>query len=142
MSAYADTSFLVSLYIQDVNSVPAARLMSEAKLPVLMTALGELELINALQLRRFRRELELREVKTASTLFRRDLESGIFVVKSLSPAIFEAAKQLSRRRTALLGTRTLDILHLASALVFQSEFLYTFDNSQRMLAKAEGLQTP
>jgi len=116
--------------------------MGEAKLPVLMTSLGELELINALQLRRFRRELELREVKAASTLFRRDLESGIFVVKSLSPAVFEGAKQLSRRRTALLGTRTLDVLHVASALVFQTESFYTFDNSQRMLAKAEGLQTP
>jgi predicted nucleic acid-binding protein len=142
VSAYADTSFLVSLYAQDVNSVPAARIMSEAKLPVLMTSLGELELVNALQLRRFRRELELRETKAAATLFHRDLESGIFVVKLLSPAVFETAKQLSRRRTASLGTRTLDILHVASALVFQTESFYTFDNSQRMLAKAEGLQTP
>jgi len=116
--------------------------MSEAKLPVLMTSLGELELVNAVQLRRFRRELELREARAASTLFRRDLESGIFVVKSLSPAVFEAAKQLTRRRTALLGVRTLDILHVASALVFESDAFYTFDNSQRMLAKAEGLQTP
>jgi predicted nucleic acid-binding protein len=142
VSAYADTSFLVSLYIQDVNSVPAARLMTEASLPVLMTSLGELELVNALQLRRFRREIELREAKAAATLYRRDRESGIFVVKSLSAAVFQTAEQLSRRRTALLGTRTLDILHVASALVLKSEFLYTFDNSQRMLAKAEGLQIP
>jgi len=142
VNAYADTSFLVSLYIQDVNSVPAAHLMSQAKLPVLMTSLGELELANALQLRRFRRELEAREIKAASAIFRKDLESGIFLLKTLSPAVFEAAKQLARRRTPSLGTRTLDILHVASALVFHTETFYTFDHNQRMLAKAEGLHTP
>ncbi len=142
MSAYADTSFLVSLYTPDANSLPAARLMRQARLPVLLTSLGELELVNALQLRVFRKELDPPKIKAASSLFRQDVEAGVFSLKPLSASSLERAKKIARRRTPALGTRTLDILHVASALVLQADTFYTFDHDQRRLAKAEGLATP
>ncbi len=116
--------------------------MTRSRLPLLITPLGELQLMNALQLRVFRKELEPQEVKTANLLFRRDLEAGVFVLKPLSTTIFERAKLLARKRTATLGTRTLDLLHVASALVLGADNLYSFDHHQQRLAKAEGLQTP
>jgi predicted nucleic acid-binding protein len=54
---------------------------------------------------------------------------------------YEVAARISRRRTFQLGVRTLDILHVASALVLKAEAFYTFDGRKRRLAKAEGLQT-
>ncbi len=142
MSAYADTSFLVSLYVLDANSVQAATQMKQAKLPILLTPFGELELTNAISLRLFRKELLPSRVKAAYTLLRKDIEGGLFLLKPLSAAIYERAKQIARRRTPHLGTRTLDVLHVASALVLQADTFYTFDRSQGRLARVEGLTLP
>jgi predicted nucleic acid-binding protein len=141
LSAYADTSFLVSLYAPDANSVRAASQMNSATLPILLTPLGELELLNALELRRFRRELNSKEVRAARAAFRKDLRSGIFDLKPLSPAVYERAKLLSRRRTSRLGARSLDILHVAAAIVLHANPFYSFDLNQSKLARAEGLRT-
>jgi predicted nucleic acid-binding protein len=54
---------------------------------------------------------------------------------SLSPA---SGQILS----ASADTRSLDVLHVASALVLHAETFYTFDEKQRKLAKAEGLLAP
>ena len=116
--------------------------MARCRLPLLITPLGELELTNALQLRVFRKELDSHEIKAAYLIFRRDLNAGIFALKPLSPTIFERAKLLARKQTATLGTRTLDLLHVASALVLQADVLYSFDLHQQKLAKAEGLKLP
>lgn len=142
MSAYADTSFLVSLYVLDANSARAAAQMKHAKVPILLTPFGELELTNAILLRLFRRELLPSKVKAAQALLRKDIEDGIFLLRPLAGAVYERAKQIARRRTPRLGTRTLDVLHVASAVVLQAETFYTFDRSQGKLAKAEGLTVP
>jgi predicted nucleic acid-binding protein len=142
LSIYADTSFLVSLYTLDANSSAASRFMRGARLPLLFTPLGDLELLNALHLRIFRRELNATEVKSAASLFRVDTEAGVFALKSLPLSAFERAKRIARDRTPSLGTRTIDVLHVASALVLRADTFCTFDKQQRMLAKAEGLVTP
>ena len=142
MSAYCDTSFLVSLYVLDANSAPAAAQMKKAKLPILLTAFGELELTNAISLRVFRKELPPSLAKAARALIRKDIADGIFLLSPINGAVYERAKQIARRRTRRLGTRTLDVLHVASALVLQADTFYTFDRRQRRLAKSEGLTVP
>ncbi len=142
MSGYADTSFLVSLYVLDSNSARAATQMKRAKLPILLTPFGELELTNAISLRLFRKEILPSRVKAAHTLFRKDSEGGVLLLKPFSAAMFEKAKQIGRRRTPHLGTRTLDVLHVASALVLNADAFYTFDRRQGQLARVEGLRTP
>lgn len=139
MITYCDTSFLVSLYVFDTNSALAAALMKKVQLPVLLTALGELELTNAISLRVFRKELLSYTARAARSLIRKDIEEGVLVLRPLSAAIYERAKQISRRQTPRLGTRTLDVLHVASAAVLQADKFYTFDGRQRKLARAEGL---
>ena len=116
--------------------------MTRSRFPLVITPLGELELMNALQLRVFRKELDSSEVKSANAFFRHDLEIGIFTIKPLSPSIFERAKLLARKQTAALGTRTLDLLHVASALVLQADVFYSFDRQQEKLARTEGLKVP
>ncbi len=135
-------SFLLSLYVLDANSALAAAQMKEAKLPILLTPFGELELTNAISLRLFRRELLPSKVKAARALVRKDIEDGVLLLKPLAAAVYERAKQIARRQTPRLGTRTLDVLHVASALVLQADTFYTFDRTRRKLAKVEGLTVP
>ena len=49
---------------------------------------------------------------------------------------------MARRRTPPSGTRTLDVLHVASAVKLQADMFYTFDRNQEKLASAEGLLVP
>ena len=142
MSTYADTSFLVSLYVLDGNSASASAQMKQAKLPILLTAFGELELTNAIALRLFRKELLPSKVKAARAFLAKDLVDGVLSTRPLPVGIFERAKQLAHKRTPQLGTRTLDILHVASALLLQANTFYTFDRNQKKLAAAEGLLVP
>ena len=65
MSAFADTSFLVSLYVFDSSSARAAAQIKRVKLPVLLTAFREVELTNAFHLRLFRRELGPSKIRAA-----------------------------------------------------------------------------
>jgi len=142
VSIYVDTSFLVSLYTLDSNSAAAAKFMKSAALPLWFTPLGEVEMLNALHLRVFRKELALAEIKSAAALFRADTAAGVFALKALPIAAFERAKRIAREKTSALGTRTIDLLHVASALVLRADTLCTFDKSQRALARTEGLATP
>ncbi len=96
MSAYADSSFLVSLYVFDSNSTQAAKHIKRVKLPVLLTAFGEVELTNAFHLRIFRRELGPSKVRAAQALFQADMENGVFGLKPLTLEVFDRAKFLAR----------------------------------------------
>jgi hypothetical protein len=137
LSAYADTSFLPSLYVLDNSSALAAGRMKRAKLPLLITPFGELELTNAVAPRLFRKELSASQGKAAHALIRKDLENGVLMVNALPASAFERARQIARRQTPRLGTRTLDVL--ASAVALHADTFYTFDTRQAKLAAAEGL---
>ena len=141
MSAYADTSFLVSLYTPDANSAEAASRMRRLHLPVMLTQFGELELINALQLRVFRNELPPAKVRAANAAFHDDVAGGILAILPTTDAVFAEARRISRRWSKTLGTRTLDVIHVASAVVLRADTFHTFDERQRRLAKAVALTT-
>jgi predicted nucleic acid-binding protein len=136
LSIYVDTSFLVSLYSLDVNSGLAVQTMHSAGSKVLITTLGELEAINAMGLRVFRKEITAAEAQASLDDFEHDLRDGIFQLKALPEGVYGRARQLSRQTTSRLGTRTADLLHVAAALELGSERFYSFDRQQRKLAQA------
>ncbi len=138
MSAYADTSFLASLYIADSNSAAAVSEMARLSLPIFVTPLGELELENAIQLRVFRNQIAA-TYRRPFAAFRADVEAGVLAMKPMSEAMYTEARKLASRWTPRLGTRTLDILHVAAALVLEADSFHTFDDRQKKLAKAAGL---
>lgn len=137
---YFDTSVLVSLYCPDANSGPAAQLASQAREEMVLTSLGEVETVNALQLRVFRKEITKRQATRSLANFEVDLRSGVFVFRALPEQAFLRARELSLKATAQLGTRTADILHVAAALELGAERFFTFDRSQRKAAQAVGLR--
>jgi len=135
LKIYADTSFLVSLYSPDANSVAAARTMQASRADRLVSVLGELEVVNAMGLRVFRKEVSAPQAQSSLNDFEQDLRAGVFQLTPLPQQVFERARQLSRQTTPRLGTRTADLLHVATALELSADCLYTFDQQQRRLAQ-------
>jgi predicted nucleic acid-binding protein len=138
--AFADSSFLFSLYAQDSNSTAAAARVKSAALPLLSTDLGELEITNGAALRLFRKELRPIEAKGVLDLFRQDIESGVVRVIPLPSSAYQQAAQIAARHTPALGTRTLDVLQVVSALVLKADTFFTFDQKQAKLASTLGLR--
>lgn len=135
-----DTSFLISLYTPDANSITAARIMQASKNSHLVSVLTELEAVNALELRVFRKEISRIQAKFSLRDFEKDLGQGVFQLVRLPEGAFQRAQQIARRTTERLGTRTADLLHVAAALELEAELLYSFDRQQRKLARTVQLK--
>ena len=143
MSAYADSGFLCSLYAPDAHTARAAARMARQALPLPFVWLHQLELRNALRLRVFRREITRPQRDAALNLLLADLAGG--VLAAAAPAhvpMMTEAERLSALHSETLGTRSLDILHVASALVLGTTDFLTCDQRQAALAKAAGLKVP
>jgi predicted nucleic acid-binding protein len=142
LTSCIDASFLFSLYVLDVNSTAASAKMRRAVLPLLLTDVGKIEILNAVGLRLFRKELRPAEAKKVHGFFREDIEQGVVQIVPLPAAAYQRAEQLARGHTPLLGTRTLDVLHVAGALVLKADAFYTLDKRQAKLAASKGLLVP
>jgi len=140
LKIYADTSFLMSLYSPDANSAAAARTMQGSAVDRLVSTFVELEVVNALGLRVYRKEILAAQAQSSWSDFEKDLRAGIFQLRQLPEQAFEGARQLSRQTTARLGTRTADLLHMAAALELGVDCLYSFDRQQRKLAQTVHLK--
>ena len=143
MTAYADTGFLCSLYAPDAHTERAAKRMKRQRLPLAWTWLHQLELRNALRLRVFRREILATQRDASLNMLLADLAGGVLVPASPPlPEMLVEAERLSALHSEALGTRTLDIVHVAAALVLGLTELLTFDGRQAALARAVGVDVP
>lgn len=137
---YLDTSFVVSLYSPDTHSATAAKLIATTRETWLLSSLTELETVNALELRVFRKEVLARQARASLRHFQQDLQGGVFQLQPLPEPAFERARKLSQKTTARLGTRTADLLHVAAAQELGAKGFFSFDERQRKAAQAEGLK--
>ena len=143
MRAYADAGFLCSLYALDGHTARAAARMKRQALPLPHTWLHQLELRNALRLRVFRGEITASQRDASLNMILADLAGGVLAAASPAlAAIMTEAERLSALHTETLGTRSLDVLHVAAALVLGLKELLTFDARQAALARASGLRAP
>jgi predicted nucleic acid-binding protein len=70
-----------------------------------------------------------------------DLATGFLVRVSLDATELHAkARELSDRYTPSTGVRSLDLLHIATALLLDAKIFFSFDERQRLVAKAEGMK--
>ena len=143
MTAYADTGFLCSLYAPDAHTHLAVARMTRQTLPLPFTWLHQLEFRNALRLRVFRGDITPAQRDASLNAMLADLAAG--AMARAEPPLTDLtteAERLSAMHSETLGTRSLDVLHVASALVLGfSEFL-SFDHRQTALARAAGLRVP
>lgn len=139
MIAYADTSFLASLYGTDANSEQALRQIETLRLHFIVTAFGELEFITAFEAQAFRGLRSVGEVDASLRAFRVDLAMGVLTRKPVPSSAFSRAIDLSKLYTRAFGCRTLDILQVAIALELEADAFFTFDKDQAKLARRAGL---
>ncbi len=138
---YADTSFLVSLYVQDANSVRAVAAVEAGAMPLVFTPLIRHELRNALRLCVFRRQITSAQRESALHEIENDLAAGVLHETPLDwPKILLAAEALSRAHTEKLGARGMDILHVAAAVALRGKRFVSFDDRQLELAELAGLE--
>lgn len=141
MVAYADTSFLFSLYAQDANTGRAARTASAIQSPLIITPLQAFELRNALRLAVFRGDLSEMEQRRLNGSIETDAKAGSLLETTVSWAeVFACAEALSAAHTMAIGTRGFDILHVATALAIGAGEFFTFDSRQKALAMKAGLK--
>jgi len=143
MTSYADTGFLCSLYAPDAHTGRVVARMKRQALPLPLTWLHQLECRNALRLRVFRGEITPSQRDASLNALLADLAGGVLAGAAPSLAsILTEAERLSALHTETLGARSLDILHVSSALVMGLPVFLTFDHRQIALAKAAGLKVP
>ena len=143
MRTYADTGFLVSLHGSDANTTAARARMKRHGAPMAWSWLHEVEFRNAIRLQAFRKQLDPADVADILHKQALGLETGVYF--PAAPALAEVNREVERLgalHTATIGTRTLDILHVAQALVLGLREFLTFDSRQGKLAKAAGLKVP
>ena len=140
MTIYADTSFLVSVYVADLHSATADALL-RPKPRIYFTVLHLAEWAHAIGQNVFRGELSAVDAARVTGEFEADRTSGQWSNVAMPDRAFEVCTELARRHGAKLGVRTLDSLHVACALELRADRFWTFDERLAKLAKAEGLKT-
>ena len=149
MLAYPDTTFLCALYRYQSNSPQAAAYFQNMSGPLEVTTLLLYEFRQAV---RFQIRLRLNDPnkgypKLEGTKMLKDLKSdlvsgAVVIVPGPWPQIHAAAERLSELYTEVNGHRSMDILHVATAIELGAREFLTFDANQKKLAEAEGLVAP
>jgi len=139
--AYADTSFLFSLYAQDANTVRAGRVAGGLDVPFVLTPLQRYELRNAFRLAVFRGDIAADECQSLLDAVEADTRAGALAETSVAWAeVYAEAEALSAAHTGVLGVRAFDVLHVAAAAALGAGEFYTFDARQRALAVKAGMK--
>ena len=115
--------------------------MAVWKEPLALTPLSLLEIRNAFNRAVHRRSITLAQRDAYFEIVEAGLESGLFVETPIPGVELHAkARELSDRHTPTLATRSLDLLHVAAAVLLGAKVFYSFDERQRKAAKGEGLK--
>ena len=130
----------MSLYLTDTHSEQAQRRMSGHP-RLWLTPLHRAEWTHAVAQGVFRGAISNSEARQFYSAFEDDRQAGVWLEVGLPETAFETAIELAQRHGARLPMRTLDSLHVASALVLGAERFWTFDERQAALARTEGLKS-
>ena len=138
---YVDPSALLKLYLQEPESRSMATWRSRISGPLIITHHGRVELINAIGLAAYRGVISEKVFHDALAALDDDFEEGRYLQADLLwRATLKRAADLARRFTRTFGCRSLDVLHVASALELGLRIFVTYDARQRELARATRLK--
>jgi predicted nucleic acid-binding protein len=136
-----DTSALIKLYIHEIGSEKVNHLVIMQDDPLPICDLHILEFTNAIKLKCFRKEINLKAVNYILTLFNERIDEGCYFIPE-----FDRLKhlELSLAYTDFsinIGCRSLDILHVSAAKLFKVNQFITCDEKQIKCATMAGLVT-
>ncbi len=140
-TTYADPSALLKLYLKEPESRAMAKWRAKAGDPLLVTHHGRVELANGIGLAAHRGIITDAAYDAALAALDDDFSTGRYRQADLLwRATLNRAAELSREHTRTLGCRSLDVLHVASAVELELKNFATFDLRQQQLARAVGLK--
>ena len=151
MRVYADSSFLLRLVTGESGAHEAGAEYRRLGRPaVFYLPLHALEVENGIRQRAYHERRVLpsgqrvrikRERDAALSRLTGFVTRGAFKEVALDmDTAMDRARRLATAHTDRLGARAIDLLHVACALLLESEFFLTFDQRQSDLAEAEGLR--
>jgi predicted nucleic acid-binding protein len=127
VSVYIDSSALAKRYVREAEYQLTNSYLESVQDPIT-------SVLTIVEVRRvIGRYVSVIEGVMAGTLLKRDLSSMVLV--EVSPEIVENAAEIASR-TQL---RTLDSLHLASAIAVSCTQILTFDRTQAQVARSLGI---
>lgn len=137
---YLDTSAIVKLYFKEDRSREIAAWLETNNQAIPLTRFHELELVNAVQLKFFRGEIAAEEIELVLAKLDDHERRGVYFRPQIEwSEVLETAMDLSKRFTGSLGSRSLDILHVAAARCMGFERFLSLDTRQIQLAEHAGL---
>jgi len=140
-SIYVDPSALLKLYLKEPESRAMAAWRKKIGDPLLVTHHGRVELTNGIGLAAYRGIITDKVHDAAIAALDDDFAQGRYRQGDvLWRATLKRAGELSRKHTRSIGCRSLDILHVASALELEFKHFATFDIRQQQLARAASLK--
>jgi predicted nucleic acid-binding protein len=139
---YADSSFIVALYLQQESSRRAVAFLERYGRSLPFTPWHRLEVRNAFRLSLFHGVIDALQCKTQLKQLERDLKDETVVAHVAIDWIdvLRAAEKLGAAHTAGVGCRSSDLFHVAAAKCAHCDTFLTFDEKQAALAKAAGLK--
>jgi len=135
--AYLDTSTWIKLYVRESGSEVARRLIGKYR--VLSSAILLTESFSALSRKKEIREIDGSQLKRMAKMMKDDVRSVEII--NVSDSVLGKSEEIVLTSMA----RTLDAIHIASALIFQdmTEIEVTFitsDRKQYEIAQEKGLK--
>jgi predicted nucleic acid-binding protein len=142
LKAYADSSFLVSLYLQQEHSRSAAAFMQSHGWPMPFTPWHRLEVRNALRLAVFQGLIDNHQARTQLKQLDTDLREESLIRHEPVDwlAVLRRAEQIGSAHHAVIGCRSSDLFHIAAAAVMEADQFVTYDARQKEMARAAGLK--
>jgi predicted nucleic acid-binding protein len=127
-SIYVDPSALLKLYLHQPESAAMSAWRAKAKGALALTHHGRVEVVNGICLAAHRRDITAEALADTLASFDEDVSGGFYRQADLLwRATLNRAAELSRSFSARLGTRSLDVLHVASALELELTLFVTPD---------------
>jgi len=137
---YVDTSVIVKLYIKEEYSFEVSHWIRNNNEAIPLTRFHELEFTNAIYLKQFRTEMTNEQVLLVLSKFDEHQRRGVYYRPQINwTDTINFALDLSQSHTKTTGSRSLDILHVASALAIKAKRFLTLDKRQSGLAELAGL---
>jgi len=140
---YADSSYLSSVYLRDINSQAANQFLADTQTSLAFTSLNRIEIRNLFRSLVAGRATTSATIARAFSTIEQDLFDGMLTEKKVDAhKAFQMAEQLSARHAERHGVRCVDLLHVANAHVLGLEVFLTFDRQQAAFALQTGLKVP
>jgi predicted nucleic acid-binding protein len=141
LKAYADSSFIVALYLQQQSSLVAAAFMQQHDTALPFTPWHRLEVRNAIRLAVFHRMIDSHQSKIQLKQVDADLREETLIVHAPIDwvTVLREAEKVGAAHNESIGCRSADLFHVAAAMEWGADHFLTFDERQKKMAKAVGL---